>query len=272
MPRPLPVSNWMFHSDSDLLKKQDPFGVSGSKPDSKNNTFGTKRGWDVEGEDKADPTPKDRSKKQNGPDSVNPSQDNETNPAPGRDRQSDRRAAERLTERTVQDYLNPAGKSFLSDSRFGDRNTALKSFERIGVPSSLGQLDPVKRAEKETEQKTHDAEFLQMLQPKSSLSVNVPLIDPIGESRDLNRQSVHPFAPPSLGKLPETSKANGLGTSGSLSSVPTYPSDASSVSAAFGSGSQLPVVQKPSSVFSATTSTFKAPQKPFVLEFPKRQF
>ena len=268
--------NWMFHSDSDPLKKQDPFGVSGSSQESKNNSFGNKRRWDVEGDDKTESSPKERSKKQNGPDDINPSRDNDTNPTPGRDRQSDRRAAERLTERTVQDYLNPAGKSFLTDSRFGDRGAVLKGFDKIGVPSSFSQLDPAKRAEKELEQKTHDTEFLQMLQPRTSIGSTISVLEPVGESRDLNRQTVHPFAPPSLVKSSESSRANPLGTAGSLSSVTTYPSDASTVGsgigAGLGAGVQLPVVQKPSSVFSTTVSTFKSPQKPFVLEFPKRQF
>ncbi len=257
--------NWMFQSENELLKKQDPFADNDR---STTRSIGGRSEWGADGDDKSDSGIKGRTQTKGRPDQLNPAQDNDFNSSTGHDRQSDRGASERQTERTVQDYLNPAGKSFLRDSRFADQKNSLQSFDRIGVPLNMGELDPAKRAERLLQQQTHDSEFLKMLQPKLPEGATLSLIDPIGSFRDLNRQAVQPFAPPSLDKLPETARLNPVGSSSALSSANPYSSDAS----VFGSGGQGPVVQKPSSAFSTVTSTFKTPQKPFVLEVPRRKF
>lgn len=175
------------------------------------------------------------------------------------------------TALNLQQYLNPANRMFGADDRLKE-NFGLRKFDFLPI-SGASELDPLKKAERQRLNDAHDADFQQMIQPRNITPSVAGAFDPINTIQDQTRQEANPFQSFSVGFNPSFGKSSLLPSQPSVSSLPLLARPPSEVNLAESIANRIALPSVPTlSVPSPVTSTFKTAPKPFVLEFPKRQF
>ena len=175
------------------------------------------------------------------------------------------------TALNLQQYLNPANRMFGADDRLKE-NFGLRKFDFLPI-SGASELDPLKKAERQRLNDAHDADFQQMIQPRNITPSVAGAFDPINTIQDQTRQEANPFQSFSVGFNPSFGKSSLLPSQPLVSSLPLLARPPSEVNLAESIANRIALPSVPTlSVPSPVTSTFKTAPKPFVLEFPKRQF
>lgn len=175
------------------------------------------------------------------------------------------------TALNLQQYLNPANRMFGADDRLKE-NFGLRKFDFLPI-SGGSELDPLKKAERQRLNDAHDADFQQMIEPRNITPSVAGAFDPINTIQDQTRQESNPFQSFSVGFNPSFGKSSLLPSQPSVSSLPLLARPPSEVNLAESIANRIALPSVPTlSVPSPVTSTFKTAPKPFILEFPKRQF